>query len=132
MIRLRLRSLIVVALMVAAPTPARASAAVLVSGPASSAAGFFTPAVVAAKSLPLTHVNADNGAQHNVQSIAYGPSSNPWCAGFAANRCPLFWSPLINFGETAPVVGLGALTTGQTYAFKCVLHGAMTGTLVAV
>lgn len=127
----RLGTLLVAALA-GSILPAAGSAAVVVSGPLSGTAGFYTPAAVAVQGVPLTHVNTDNAVYHNVEAVAFGPDTNPWCASqhFARGRCPLFWSPLIPFGSTAAVQGVDGLTSGQTYPFRCVLHAVMTGMLV--
>ena len=42
---------------------------------------------------------------------------------------PLFSTPLIGLGETAPVQGLDRVSAGQTYGFFCTLHPGMRGQL---
>jgi plastocyanin len=115
-------------------SPARAAATVAIAGPAASAVGFATPVVVAATTAPFTFVNGDNGAQHNVESVDFGPDSSAWCVPqhFSRGRCPLFFGPLIDFGKTSTVDGIAGLTPGKTYAFKCELHSPMIGTLVVI
>ncbi|HVL32533.1 MAG TPA: hypothetical protein VM600_03020 [Actinomycetota bacterium] len=118
--------------LASSPAPVRASAQVVVSPPAATVTGFATPVVVAVKAAPLTSVNLDSSALHNVESIAKGPDDKPWCTWYLKGHCPLFWSPLIAAGETAPVHGLTGLAAGSSHAFKCLLHGNMIGTLVIV
>lgn len=111
---------------------AQASASVIAAGPLGSAVGFLTPAAVASAAVPLTFVNGDVGAQHNVQSVEFGPNTNAWCSGFPLGRCPLFFSKLVGAGGTSVVEGLGKVKTATPYAFVCQLHGAMKGTLVVI
>lgn len=116
--------------LMAAVTPAQASAQVVANGPAAHLSGFATQVVVASKSAPLTYLNGDPLFQHNVEATStFGPDTNYWCGLYALGRCPLFWSPLIGVGQTT-VDGLAQAVVGRAYAFKCAPHPWMTGLLV--
>lgn len=46
------------------------------------------------------------------------------------NGRSLFATPLIGFGETAPVKGLDRVEAGRTYGFYCSIHPSMRGRLI--
>lgn len=108
--------------------PARAAAATIVAGPAASSVGYVTPAAIAVTAAPLTFVNVDNGAMHDVTADQY-TTGKPWCGSYTAGHCPAFRTDLVSFGKTATVDGIASLAPG-VYTFHCSLHGAMKGTLV--
>ena len=81
---------------------------VFVGGP------FSQPAGVKAQ---LTNPGAPNTAPHNVYSDATGRDGGP-----------LFFSTLVQPGQTRPVRGTEYLAAGS-YEFVCTLHNGMTGTL---
>jgi plastocyanin len=66
----------------------------------------------------LSFANLDV-AQHDVTAVQDGPDGKP-----------LFQTPLIGFGQTAPVDGTDGLTAGQTYDFFCSIHPGMRGQLI--
>ena len=113
-----------------ASTPSHA--VVALSGPAAHITGFATPVVVVPSGGPLTEVNLDPIFPHDfVASDATRPNiTGSWCVGYPEGTCPLFWSPLIGVGESAPVQGLEGLPIGKRYNFTCTLHTGMRGILV--
>jgi plastocyanin len=115
-----------------AAAPARAATAA--AGPGGFAAGFATPVVVAARGEAVTLVNADIAPHNFVADGTYLPrkvaKKTTWCSAFTPTTCPLFWSPTATTGESAEVQGLERLTAGGQYAFHCMIHPGMRGTLV--
>src|ERR1041384_1423930 len=89
---------IVVAL--ASTMPARAAANLEIAPALGSKVGFVFPVVAAVKAQPITFLQVDGNASHNMVSavddgeggykILYGPDGAPWCQGFAHGTCPLF------------------------------------------
>lgn len=69
---------------------------------------------------------------HDVVAVADGPSDNPWCGRYVMRGCPLFASPVVDFGGQAAVEGTAALQPLSSYAFYCTLHPWMVGTLTAI
>ncbi len=112
--------------------PSSAADSVVVAGPGGQLAGYVTRAQVASKSATLTFLNLDFLTHDVVAYNAYGPDTQEWCSGFPVGRCPLFWSPLIGFNQTTPVLGLANATAGKTYTFYCTIHPGMRGTLAVV
>lgn len=109
-----------------------ANAVVAGAVPGSTGAGFATPVVGTTAGGPLNFVNLDTEAHNFIAVNSYGPSSQPWCSGYAANKCPRFWSKTTTVGTepVTPVLGM-ANTPGGTYAFHCTVHsGTMKGTLI--
>lgn len=81
---------------------------VFVGGPFSQEAGV---------SAEISNPGAPNTAPHNVFSDRFGPDGGP-----------LFYSTLVQPGQTRAVRGTEYLTAGS-YDFVCSLHNGMTGTL---
>ncbi len=126
-----LATALVLALLFGA-TPA-AQAAPAASGPAGFIAGFATPVVVISEGEGITFYNFDIAPHDFVALDAYlskrAAHRTKWCTAFEG-KCPLFWSPRIGIGQSAEVLGLGALKGGDRYRFYCTLHHNMVGTLV--
>jgi polyvinyl alcohol dehydrogenase (cytochrome) len=99
------------------PGPGPPAGASIVAGPGAASTTYLTPAMVTQPGGPLTFANADV-AQHDVTSDQ------------TVNGAPLFHTPLIAFGKTAPVEGLDNVQAGQSYAFHCSIHPGMRGTLI--
>lgn len=116
----------------AAVTPGPASAADLVyaSGPGSVVTTYTQPVLVMRAGDKVTYANLDI-VEHDVVATVTGPD-RPWCAaeGFQRGKCPLFWTPLIDFGTTTPIRGLESLKPGDQVPFTCTRHPWMEGTLV--
>jgi plastocyanin len=83
-----------------------------VAGPGAASTTYLTPVMVTAPGGPLNFTNLDV-AQHDVVSDQ-----------------GLFKSKLIGLGQTAPVEGLDAVKSGQSYTFHCSIHPGMRGTLI--
>ena len=95
-------------------TPAGPS---ILAGPGAASTGYATPAMVTRVGGPLAFMNLDV-VQHDVVSVEKGPTG-----------LPLFSTPLIGLGETAPVQGLENAQSGKSYEFFCTLHPGMRGRL---
>jgi hypothetical protein len=67
---------------------------------------------------------------HDLVSDDLGGDGQPWCDEFARDACPLFWTPLLGLGGTAPVQGLERASALHVYNFHCLTHSGMTGMLV--
>lgn len=80
---------------------------------------FIPPQLFAAVGDSLVYTNADF-VEHNLVSERLGPDGKP-----------LFETPIIVLGESAPVVGVENLDPG-TYPFYCAPHPWMVGTLEVV
>lgn len=125
-----------IASLIVAATGSPAGAAVALAGPGGFAVGFATPVVIAPAATGLTFVNGDI-QPHNVianetflsKKVA---KKNAWCKDYPKGKCPAFWSETVPLGETAEVLGLENLTTGEQYSFFCSIHPAMVGTLVKI
>jgi plastocyanin len=120
----------------AAPAPRGAApdaGPVIVAVPGSWLEGYATPAAVVLAGGALTFVNGDV-MNHNVAAYqTFGTDDQPWCINFQPGRCPLFWSELVSFGESTPVLGLDKLQPLTTYNYYCTTHpGPMRGTLVVL
>jgi polyvinyl alcohol dehydrogenase (cytochrome) len=89
----------------------------IVAGPGAASTSYATPVATATVGGALEFANLDL-AKHDVQSTEKGPDGSP-----------LFSTPLIDFGETAPVAGLDRVQAGQSYEFFCSIHPGMRGTL---
>jgi polyvinyl alcohol dehydrogenase (cytochrome) len=92
--------------------PAVPAGAAVVAGPGAASTTYLTPVMVTQPGGPLNFTNLDV-AQHDVISDQ-----------------GLFRTPLIGLGQTAPVEGLDAVQSGQSYPFHCSLHPGMRGTLI--
>jgi plastocyanin len=114
-------------------TGARAQAMpAVVAPPQAQIVGFATPVTVVSASQGALFLNVDP-VIHNVASTAKGPDGNPWCARYhyAHGSCPAFRSDDVG-QQVAEILGISALSPGQTYPFVCTYHGAMKGTLAVV
>ena len=89
----------------------------VVAGPGAASTGYATPVMVTQVGGPLSFLNLDV-VQHDVVSDEKAPDGSP-----------LFKTPLIGVGETAPVEGLDRVQSGKSYGFFCSLHPGMRGTL---
>lgn len=103
--------------------------------------GYATPVIVVTRGEEITFTNLDLEKHNVVQDIATdGKGSKklmPWCEkpksghhGQHHAECPIFWSELIGLGETAPVLGLNNVKSGEIYSFYCTLHHGMKGKLI--
>jgi polyvinyl alcohol dehydrogenase (cytochrome) len=90
----------------------------IVSGPGASSTGYATPVATTTKGGSLSYVNLDV-VQHNVVSKEKGPDG-----------LPLFRTPLVGLGGSAPVKGLDRVVAGRTYHFFCSVHPGMKGQLI--
>ena len=119
--------------MCAAPTSAATDAQAL-SGPTAKYYGYITPVIVVSKGGALTYTNLDVERHNVVQDVetdgVKGSSKRPWCKQFPAGKCPVFYSPLIGFGDSEPVDGLQYVKPGTVYTFYCTQHHGMKGKLV--
>ena len=88
----------------------------ILAGPGASSTGYATRLMTTRVGGPLSFVNLDI-VQHDVVSVEQGAGG------------PLFRTPLIGLGETAPVEGLDKVQSGKSYEFFCSLHPGMRGTL---
>lgn len=101
------------------PSPVPQPNFVVVAGPGAAFGAFATPVVVMTKGAALTFVNFDGlTSQHTVTSVIEDSAGHP-----------LFNSGFVPSGTTAPVAGVSSLDPGS-YAFYCIRHPGMTGTLV--
>jgi plastocyanin len=90
----------------------------IVSGPGAASTTYATPVVIAQRGAALTFANLD-AAQHDVTAVEKDSKGKP-----------VFGTPLIGLGQTAPVEGTDRLTAGQTYDFFCSIHPGMRGQLL--
>ena len=89
----------------------------IIAGPGAASSSYATPVATTSVGGSMDFVNLDV-AKHDVRSVDNGPDGRP-----------LFSTPLIDLGETAPIEGLDRVQSGQSYAFFCSLHPGMRGTL---
>ena len=94
------------------------SGAAIVAAPGSAQTTYATPVMLTQVGGPLSFVNLD-AVQHDVVAEETLP-----------NGRPLFSTPLISLGESAPVDGLENVKAGTTYGFYCSIHRGMRGSLV--
>jgi polyvinyl alcohol dehydrogenase (cytochrome) len=90
----------------------------IVAGPGAASTTYATPVMATQRDGALSFANLDV-AQHDVVAVEKGPDGKP-----------LFQTPLIGFGETAPVEGTNRVAAGQTYDFFCSIHPGMRGQLI--
>lgn len=90
----------------------------IVAAPGAASTSYATPSATTSVGGSLSFVNLDL-AKHDVRSVELGPGGGP-----------LFSTPLIDFGETAPVSGLDRVSAGKTYEFFCSIHPGMRGSLI--
>jgi plastocyanin len=114
-------------------TSSAAHAVIAAAVPQSFQLGFATPVVVAPVGGPVTFVNSDT-IPHNFQADGVFLSKKKakktdWCNLFPSKECPIFYSDAVGQGQTADVQGLENTKAGQQYAFMCLLHPNMKGTL---
>lgn len=101
-----------------APPGGAAAGNQIVSGPGATNAGYLTPVAITSAGGELTYTNGDI-VRHDVVADAKGTDGQP-----------LFKTPLIALGESAPVAGLDRVEAGKQYGFHCSLHVGMKGTLI--
>ncbi|MDQ3741931.1 MAG: plastocyanin/azurin family copper-binding protein, partial [Actinomycetota bacterium] len=89
----------------------------IVAGPGSAGVGYLTPVMTTQRNGELQFINLDV-VQHDVVSDEKAPDG-----------APLFSTPLIGTGQSAPVTGLDRVEAGKSYGFFCSLHTNMRGTL---
>lgn len=89
----------------------------VVAGPLAVSTNYATPAATTTRGGSLTFTNLDF-VQHDVTADEQLPNGEP-----------LFGTPLIGFGESAPVEGLDRVESGRNYGFFCSLHPWMRGQL---
>jgi polyvinyl alcohol dehydrogenase (cytochrome) len=89
----------------------------IVAAPGAASTSYATPVATTSVGGSLTFANLDL-AKHDVKSVELGPDGGP-----------LFSTPLIDFGETAPITGLDRVSSGKTYEFYCSIHPGMRGNL---
>jgi plastocyanin len=120
------------ALVLAVATPAQAVVAAAVPG--SYAAGWATPVIVTPAGGPVTVANTDIATHQLIADGSFLPKKSakkaPWCKGFSAKSCPLFWSEVVGTGQSTQVLGLQYIEAGGQYPFRCAIHPNMTGILV--
>lgn len=112
-----------------------AHAVVALAGPGAYAATYATPVVVTAEGADITFVNGDV-AEHTFTAsedflAKVAAKKAPWCKEFAGKKCPLFHVQ-VSTGMAATVEGAELLQQGEQYAFVCLFHPNMTGTVVVV
>lgn len=116
-------------------TPTPAHAVVAAAGPGAYATGFATRVVVTPVGGPVTFVNADIADHTLTASTAKLPrriaKKTSWCRNYSVRSCPLFSTGVVGSQSSGEVEGLARVKPGRQYAFKCEIHGTMTGTLVA-
>jgi plastocyanin len=89
----------------------------IIAGPGGASTSYATPVATTSVGGAIDFVNLDV-AKHDVTATEKGPDGRP-----------LFSTPLIDLGETAPVEGLDRVTSGRAYEFFCSIHPGMRGTL---
>ena len=132
---LRMMALAAAASLAVVATPTPAHAVVAAAGPGAFAAGFATPVVVAPSGGPVTFVNSDLADHTLTATDAKLPrrvaKKTSWCRSYSVRSCPLFTTGVVGSQSSGDVEGLKRIKPGKQYAFKCEIHGSMTGTLVA-
>ncbi len=107
----------------------------VVAGPFAESAGYATPSVTIETGGRVSLTNFDSvlhDVVHDAEADGFGgPENMPWCdqGHHSEGPCPVFWSPLIDAGQTTGVWGLRNVQPGVTYSFFCTLHHGMTGSL---
>ncbi|MDQ3953221.1 MAG: hypothetical protein M3279_09720 [Actinomycetota bacterium] len=123
-----------IALVLAVAAPAQAVVAAAVPG--SYGAGWATPVIVTRVGGPVTVANTDIAPHHLVAAETFLPKKKakkaPWCEGYPAKRCPVFWSETVTTGQRVSVQGLEYIKSGEQYPFVCTIHANMTGVLVGI
>jgi polyvinyl alcohol dehydrogenase (cytochrome) len=89
----------------------------IIAGPGGASTSYATPVATSSVGGSIDFVNLDV-AKHDVTAVEKGSDGRP-----------LFFTPLIDLGETAPVEGLDRVTSGRAYEFFCSIHPGMRGTL---
>jgi plastocyanin len=105
-----------------------ASAATIYAGPQAASFNYLTPNVTISAGEPVTLMNFDL-VSHDVTSEAtYRPKRRKGQKRRPPPRL-LFTSPLIGFGQSAPVEGTQRMKAGQSYRYFCSLHPSMVGSI---
>jgi polyvinyl alcohol dehydrogenase (cytochrome) len=89
----------------------------IIAAPGAASTSYATPVASTTVDGKIEFVNLD-AAKHDVQSTEKAPDGTP-----------LFSTPLIDLGETAPIDGLDRVEAGKAYEFFCSIHPGMRGTL---
>ena len=89
----------------------------IIAGPGGASTSYATPVATTSVGGSISFVNLDV-AKHDVTAVEKGPDGKP-----------VFRTPLIDLGETAPVEGLDQVTSGRAYEFFCSIHPGMRGSL---
>ncbi len=89
----------------------------IIAGPGAASTSYATPVATTSVGGSLTS-STSIVAKHDVVSVEKGSDGRP-----------LFSTPLIDLGETAPVEGLDRVSSGKSYEFFCSIHQGMRGTL---
>jgi plastocyanin len=114
--------------------PSPAHAVVAAAGPGSFAGSYATPVVFTQSGGPVTFVNGDVAPHTMTAADAYLPKKiakkTRRCSGYSPRSCPLFATKTVDSGESAELGGLKRLKPGGQYAFRCMIHSNMRGTLV--
>jgi hypothetical protein len=118
------------------PGPGDGEESAVVAGPFAESAGYADPTVEVESGGRLIFRNFDlvgHDVVHDVAADGFGGSTDmPWCGEghHTDGPCPVFWSPVIEAGETTVVLGMRNVEAGRSYSFFCTLHHSMQGTLV--
>lgn len=115
------------------PSPGGTVTPRILSGAQAQFYGYLTPAMVVERDGSLVYTNTDIVKHDVVQDVktdgAGGPDDAPWCGAYPPGGCPVFRTPLLGLGESAPVEGLDRVEPGAIYTFYCTLHPGMKGRL---
>ncbi len=106
----------------------QASAVVAVTQPGSTATGYTAPVVVTVKGETVTYANFDIDV-HDIRSNDNRPAGSASYCVLSPDACPLFYSDLLEIGQSGLVYGTNLLPAG-TYGFYCSWHTWMKGSLV--
>lgn len=120
--------------VLAAGSPA--NAVIAAAGPGGFAAGYATPLVIAPAATGVTFINGDIAPHNVIANEDFFKKKEAkkveWCSNYPKKKCPVFWSETASVGETAEVLGIENLVSGQQYSFFCSIHPGMKGTLIAI
>jgi len=123
--------LVAASVLAAAPAEAGLPEQHVLAAPGGWLSTYATPLVAVEVGGALTFTNQDI-MYHDVVSRETGGNDRAWCHLYQPGQCPLFWSALVPFGESTPILGLDRLAPGTVYEFYCTDHPGMVGRLVAL